>query len=89
MATHWLLRIDTFAANDRPIETHGRRYPFRPTAYVAALSADIPYGRPEATQEEIERVTKMASADGFIAELADSEGRKGYDAFVGDRGINC
>jgi ATP-binding cassette subfamily B multidrug efflux pump len=29
----------------------------------------------------------MASADSFIAELADSEGRKGYDAFVGDRGI--
>jgi len=32
-------------------------------------------------------VTKLASADGFIADLADSEGRKGFDAFVGDRGI--
>ena len=52
-----------------------------------SVGDNIRHGRPEATQEEIERVTKMASADGFIAELADSEGRKGYDAFVGDRGI--
>jgi ATP-binding cassette subfamily B protein/ATP-binding cassette subfamily B multidrug efflux pump len=52
-----------------------------------SVGDNIRYGRPEATQEEIERVAKMASADGFIADLADSEGRKGYDAFVGDRGI--
>jgi ATP-binding cassette subfamily B protein/ATP-binding cassette subfamily B multidrug efflux pump len=29
----------------------------------------------------------MAAADAFIADLSDAEGRKGYDAFVGDRGI--
>lgn len=52
-----------------------------------SVGDNIRYGRPEATQEEIERVTKMASADGFIVDLADGEGRKGYDAFVGDRGI--
>ncbi|MBX4953575.1 ABC transporter ATP-binding protein [Rhizobium binae] len=52
-----------------------------------SVGDNIRYGRPGATQEEIERVTKMASADAFIADLADSEGRKGYDAFVGDRGI--
>lgn len=32
-------------------------------------------------------VAKMAAADAFIADLSDTEGRKGYDAFVGDRGI--
>ncbi|KAA1184845.1 ABC transporter ATP-binding protein [Rhizobium tropici] len=52
-----------------------------------SVGDNIRYGRPEATQEEVERVTKMASADAFIADLADSEGRKGFDAFVGDRGI--
>jgi len=52
-----------------------------------SVGDNIRYGRPEATQEEIERVAKMASADGFIADLTDGEGRKGYDAFVGDRGI--
>lgn len=52
-----------------------------------SVGDNIRYGRPDATQEEIEGVAKMASADGFIADLADSEDRKGYNAFVGDRGI--
>ncbi|SEI19999.1 ATP-binding cassette, subfamily B/ATP-binding cassette, subfamily B, multidrug efflux pump [Rhizobium tibeticum] len=51
-----------------------------------SVGDNIRYGRPEATQEEIERVAKLASADGFIAELADGEKRKGYEAHVGDRG---
>ncbi|MGY5810987.1 ABC transporter ATP-binding protein [Rhizobium sp. LEGMi198b] len=52
-----------------------------------SVGDNIRYGRPEATQDEIEHVATMASADAFIADLADGEGRKGYDAFVGDRGI--
>jgi ATP-binding cassette subfamily B protein/ATP-binding cassette subfamily B multidrug efflux pump len=52
-----------------------------------SVGDNIRYGRPEATQTEIEEVARMASADAFIADLVDSEGRKGYQAFVGDRGI--
>ncbi|AHF84554.1 ABC transporter ATPase [Rhizobium leguminosarum bv. trifolii WSM1689] len=52
-----------------------------------SVGDNIRYGRPEATKDEIEAVAKMASADVFIADLSDSEGRRGYDAFVGDRGI--
>ena len=52
-----------------------------------SVGDNIRYGRPEATDDEIKEVAKMASADAFIADLADSEGRNGYDAFVGDRGI--
>ncbi len=52
-----------------------------------SVGDNIRYGRPEATQGEIEQAAKMARADAFIADLADGEGRKGYDAFVGDRGI--
>ncbi|NEI53803.1 ATP-binding cassette domain-containing protein [Rhizobium leguminosarum] len=52
-----------------------------------SVGDNIRYGRPEATTDEIEAVAKMASADAFIADLSDGEGRKGYDAFVGDRGI--
>ena len=52
-----------------------------------SVGDNIRYGRPEATTDEIERVAKMASADAFIADLSDGEGRRGYDAFVGDRGI--
>ncbi|QCI98829.1 ABC transporter ATP-binding protein [Agrobacterium larrymoorei] len=52
-----------------------------------SVGDNIRYGQPEATQEDIERAAKVAKADGFIAELADGDGRKGYQAFVGDRGI--
>jgi ATP-binding cassette subfamily B protein/ATP-binding cassette subfamily B multidrug efflux pump len=52
-----------------------------------SVGDNIRYGRPEATQEEIEHVATAAKADVFIADLADNEGRKGYEAFVGDRGI--
>ncbi|RDJ09515.1 ABC transporter ATP-binding protein [Rhizobium grahamii] len=52
-----------------------------------SVGDNIRYGRPEATQAEIEEVARMASADAFIVDLADGEGRKGYNAFVGDRGI--
>jgi len=52
-----------------------------------SVGDNIRYGRPDATQEEIEQAAKAARADAFIADLADSEDRKGYNAFVGDRGI--
>jgi ATP-binding cassette subfamily B protein/ATP-binding cassette subfamily B multidrug efflux pump len=52
-----------------------------------SVGDNIRYGRPEATQDEIEQAAKTAKADVFITDLADGEGRKGYDAFVGDRGI--
>jgi ABC-type multidrug transport system fused ATPase/permease subunit len=52
-----------------------------------SVGDNIRYGRPDASREEMERASILAEADGFIADLRDSEGRTGYDAFVGDRGI--
>ncbi len=52
-----------------------------------SVGDNIRYGRPDASDEEIEAVARMASADAFIADLADSEGRTSYAAYVGDRGI--
>jgi ATP-binding cassette subfamily B protein/ATP-binding cassette subfamily B multidrug efflux pump len=52
-----------------------------------SVGDNIRYGRPEATEEDIAQASKVAKADAFIADLADSEGRRGYEAFVGDRGI--
>ncbi len=52
-----------------------------------SVGDNIRYGRPDATPEEVKRAAAMAEADGFIADLKDSEGRGGYDAFVGDRGV--
>ncbi len=52
-----------------------------------SVGDNIRYGHPKATRPEIEQAARAAQADAFIAELTDGEGRKGYEAFVGDRGI--
>jgi len=48
---------------------------------------NIRYGRPDATDEEIIAAAKQAEAHEFILGLADAEGREGYDAQVGERGV--
>ncbi|CAH2402287.1 MULTISPECIES: ABC transporter ATP-binding protein [Mesorhizobium] len=52
-----------------------------------SVGDNIRYGRPDASPEEVERAAMLADADGFVADLKDSENRTGYDAFVGDRGV--
>ncbi|MFD7017418.1 ABC transporter ATP-binding protein [Streptomyces sp. NPDC059928] len=46
------------------------------------VRANIAYGKPDATQEEIEKAARAAQADGFIAELP-----QGYDTTVGEHGL--
>ncbi|MEV4451976.1 ABC transporter ATP-binding protein [Streptomyces mirabilis] len=46
------------------------------------VRANIAYGRPDATQEEIETAARAAQADRFIAELPE-----GYDTTVGEHGL--
>ena len=53
-----------------------------PILFHRSLSENISYGRPGATQEEIERAAKLANAHDFIAALP-----KGYGTLVGERGI--
>jgi ATP-binding cassette subfamily B protein len=48
---------------------------------------NIAYGRPEASQDEIIAAAKAAEADEFIGNMLDHQGRKGYDAFLGERGV--
>lgn len=52
-----------------------------------SVGDNIRYGRPSSSREEVEHAARLAEADGFIANLKDSEGRTGYDAFIGDRGV--
>ncbi|MEX3011942.1 ABC transporter ATP-binding protein [Hoeflea sp. TYP-13] len=52
-----------------------------------SVGDNIRYGRPDASLEEMQHSALLAEADEFIADLRDSEGRTGYDAFVGDRGV--
>jgi ATP-binding cassette, subfamily B, bacterial len=48
---------------------------------------NIAYGRPDADQVEIEAAAQRAEAHEFIMRLADQQGRTGYDAHLGDRGV--
>ncbi|MFM7445481.1 MAG: ABC transporter ATP-binding protein, partial [Tabrizicola sp.] len=48
---------------------------------------NIAYGRPEASEAEIIAAAKAAEADEFIAGMLDHQNRKGYDAFLGERGV--
>lgn len=45
------------------------------------------YGKPDATEEDMIRAAKQAEAHDFIMQLTDNEGRTGYDAQVGERGV--
>jgi ATP-binding cassette subfamily B protein len=48
---------------------------------------NIAYGRPEASEAEIIAAARAAEADEFISTMIDHNGRKGYDAFLGERGV--
>ena len=48
---------------------------------------DSLYGRPSASEEQIIEAAKQAEAHEFILDLSDPEGRQGYDAHVGERGV--
>ncbi|WP_127561303.1 ABC transporter ATP-binding protein [Nioella ostreopsis] len=48
---------------------------------------NILYGRPGATEEEMVDAAKRAEAHEFILGLQDHMGRKGYDAYLGERGV--
>jgi ATP-binding cassette, subfamily B, multidrug efflux pump len=48
---------------------------------------NILYGQPEAGIERAIEAAKRAHAHAFILELEDKDGRKGYDARVGERGV--
>jgi ATP-binding cassette subfamily B multidrug efflux pump len=53
-----------------------------------SVRENILFGRPDATEEEMIDAAKKAEAHDFILELKDIEGRVGYDAHVGERGVS-
>ncbi len=48
---------------------------------------NILYGRPDATDDELIEAATKAEAHEFILGLEDAQGRKGYDAHLGERGV--
>jgi len=53
-----------------------------PALFACTIGENISYGRPGATQAEIEAAAQAANAHKFISALPD-----GYDTFVGERGV--
>jgi len=56
--------------------------PQDPILFHRTLRENIRYGKPEATDEEVEEVARKARCHEFIAELP-----QGYDTLVGERGV--
>lgn len=56
--------------------------PQEPLLFHRSIRENIAYGKPDATQAEIEQITKAANAHDFIVGLP-----KGYDTLVGERGV--
>jgi ATP-binding cassette subfamily B multidrug efflux pump len=52
-----------------------------------SIAANIRYGRPNATDAEVEAAARRAQAHEFILSLRDWRGHVGYAAHVGERGV--
>ncbi|KPP80417.1 MAG: ATP-binding cassette, subfamily B, bacterial [Oceanicaulis sp. HLUCCA04] len=52
-----------------------------------SIRENIAYGSADADDTAIMEAARRAQADGFIPELSDIDGRTGYDAHVGERGV--
>lgn len=52
-----------------------------------SVRANILYGRPKASDEMMIAAANRAEAHAFIQTLEDPQGRKGYNAHVGERGV--
>ena len=48
---------------------------------------NLMYGRPDATEDQMIAAARQAEAHEFILTLQDADGRRGYDAHVGERGV--
>ena len=56
--------------------------PQDPVIFAASARENIRFGRPDATDAEIDAAAEAAAAHGFISALPD-----GYDSYLGERGV--
>lgn len=83
--TSGTLRIDGRDAREYPVLSLRSRMAFVPQEILlfgGSIAENIAYGRPGATQDEIEQAARRANAHAFIVGFPE-----GYATLVGDRGI--
>lgn len=56
--------------------------PQDPVIFADTIAANIRYGRPDASDEQVREAARAALVDGFVSEFA-----AGYDSLVGERGV--
>ena len=52
-----------------------------------SIRDNLRYGKPDSTEAELLQAVRRARADEFIPQLSDVQGRRGFDALVGERGV--
>ncbi|EGY63881.1 Putative multidrug export ATP-binding/permease protein SAV1866 [Ralstonia pickettii] len=52
-----------------------------------SIRDNLRYGKPDSTEAELMQAVHRARADEFIPQLFDAQGRRGFDALVGERGV--
>ncbi|WP_338525795.1 ABC transporter ATP-binding protein [Pseudomonas batumici] len=52
-----------------------------------SIRENLLYGKPDASDDELWEAVRKARADEFIPLLSDAQGRTGFDAHVGERGV--
>jgi len=85
-------RISIDGQDVRDVELQSLRQAIGMVSQQAALlnrsiGENISLGQMAVTQAEIETAAREAQAHDFIMDLHDSNGRSGYDTFVGERGV--
>ena len=73
--------VDISAADPEEVRRRIGLVPQDTMLFAASARENIRYGRPEASDEEVETAAKAAAADEFIRRLP-----QGYDTFLGERG---
>ena len=85
-----VIRID--GQDTRAVDQESLRRAIGMVSQQAALlnrsvRENLTIGQADLSQEQIEAAAREARAHDFICELKDSQGRRGYDAHVGERGV--
>lgn len=73
---------DIRSITQHDLRTHITYVPQEPLLFHRSLAENIAYSRPDASQQEIQAIAKMASAHDFITELPEQ-----YETLVGERGV--
>ncbi len=74
--------VDVKAVDPRDLRARIAPVPQDPSIFGGSVSENIAYGRPEASEGDIEAAARRAAADGFVRELVN-----GYATELGERGV--